>query len=162
MVNHIRREKEISKTVYYYNKFKELLDAEAAVGIFLDGYGESVGARSWVPFYNDSMAFIVYSAWIENRINGERVVLEAFHETRSVIRFKDHIWLSMYRMTGHLRTQISYDEYIGLYEAIWRDRAEKSGWTVSFAYEGEDTVLTFEKLANKKDGGNHAHGTGNV
>jgi hypothetical protein len=146
--NHIRREKEISKTVYYYSKFKELLGTKATVGIFLDGYGESVGARSWVPFYSDSMAFIVYAAWIENRINGEHVVLEAFHETRSVIRFKDHIWLSMYQMTGHLRIQISYDEYIGLFEAIWRDRAEKTGWAVDFAYEGADTVLIFVKAAD--------------
>jgi hypothetical protein len=145
MENHIRREKEITKTIYYYLKFKELLGKEEAIRVFLDGRGECIGARSWVPFYSDRLAFIVYSAWIENRINGETVVMEALSEDRSVLRFKDNSWLKMYRVTGHLRTQIDYDEYIGLFEAVWRDRAEKSGWSVGFAYEGEDTVLTFVK-----------------
>jgi hypothetical protein len=144
----IRREKEISKTVYLYNKFKELLGPEKAALIFLDGYGEAVNARSWVPFYSGRLAFIANAAWQENRISGESIVLEEFSEDRSVIRFKDHIWLRMYRETGHLRTQIPYDEYIGLFEAVWRDRAEKSGWKVGFAYEGEDTIMTFEKATD--------------
>lgn len=140
--HHIRCEKEILRTVYFYNKFKALLGREEAVKIFFDGNGEAVGARSWVPFYSDRLAFIAYEAWMESRINGETVILDEFSEERCVLRFRSHSWLRMYRVT-HLSTQITYEEYMGLFEAIWRDRAEKSGWTVSFTYDGEDTVLAF-------------------
>ena len=76
----IRREKDISKTIFVYNKFKEILGQENAVKIFLDGQGEFICARSWVPFYSDGLSYIAYAAWTENRINGEKVIIERFDE----------------------------------------------------------------------------------
>jgi hypothetical protein len=140
---HIRREKDISKTIWLYLKLKELLDRNEAIKIFMDGNGENIGARSWVPFYNERLAYIAYAAWIEKRINGEDVAIMQFSDNRSVLYFKNHIWRKMYTMTGHLKTQIGFDEYMWFFEEIWRDRARASGWTVEITYEGEDTMLTF-------------------
>jgi len=143
--NEIRYEKAVSKTVWYYCKFKELLGRDEAVKIFLDGNGEFIGARSWVPFYSDRMVFVAYAAWIESRINGENISLDEFSESKSIIRFIGHLWRKMYDMTGHLKLQIEYEEYIELFEAIWNDRAKSSGWQIEFLYDGEDTVLIFTK-----------------
>jgi|AGTN01.2.fsa_nt_gi hypothetical protein len=143
--NELRREKEISRTVWNYLKFKELLSKEEAIKIFIDGKGESIGARSWVPFYSDSLAYIAYAAWIENRLYGEETVLEEFTESRCVIRLKKHFWRRLYFMSGHLKTQINYDEYMELFQAIWSDRAKENGWKINFIYDNDDTVMIYVK-----------------
>lgn len=140
----IRREKEISKTIWFYLKFKELVGRDEAIKIFMDGNGEKIGAKSWVPFYSERLAYIAYAAWIENRIYGEAVVVTRFSDERCVLCLKNHLWRKMYAMTGHLKTQIALDEYMWLFEEVWRDRAQASGWVVDFTYDGEDTVLTFK------------------
>lgn len=142
----IRKEKDISKTVYIYNKFKESLGWEEAIKIFLDGYGECICARSWVPFYSDRLSYIAYAAWVENRINGEKVIVEVFNEEESCIRFCQHIWRRMYTVTGHLQDMIEYSEYMRLFEAIWMDRASASGWALRFEYLQEDTILHFRRI----------------
>ena len=146
--NELRREKEISKTVWFYLKFKELLGKEEALKIFADGKGESIGARSWVPFYEDRLAFIVYTAWTEARLYNEDVILEELLGNYSIIRLRNHIWRRMYNMTGHLRTMLSFEEYMELFEYIWTDRANKNGWNICFKYEDYDTVLTYTKPLN--------------
>lgn len=109
----IKREKEISKTIWYFNKFKELLGREEAIKIFMDGNGENIGARSWVPFYSERLSYIAYAAWIEERINGENVVIKQFSDKESVICFKDHIWRKMYNMTSHLKTRLNITNTCG-------------------------------------------------
>lgn len=141
----IRREKEISRLIFMYHKFKELLGQEQAVKMFLDGKGEYICARSWVPFYSERLSYIAYAAWIENRINGEKIFIEKFDESVCCLKFSQHIWRKMYAMTGHLQNMIEYDEYMYLFEEIWRDRANASGWRVEFEYSQEDTVLIFKK-----------------
>ena len=144
--NEIRREKEISRLVWLYCKIKELAGQKEAVNAFLDGEGESVCARSWVPFYSDRLACIAYAAWMENRINGEAVTIIEFAEERSVLRLKGHLWRRMYHMAAHLKTQIGYDEYMELFETICTDRARAGGWSVSFSYENDDTTMTFARM----------------
>jgi hypothetical protein len=141
----IRNEKNVSKLVYFYTRFKELLGSEKAKDMFLDGAGEFIGARSWVPYYDDPQAYILYAGWIENRINNETVSLDEFSENKCVITFHDHIWRKLYHQTGHLRTMIDYIEYMELFEYIWRDRAGQSGWNIDFTYSESDTVMTFTK-----------------
>ena len=141
----IYREKEISKTIYMYNEFKKLLGQNGAIRMFLDGEGEVICSRSWVPFFDDSLSYIAYAAWMENRIYGEKVVIERFDEECSCLRFCEHIWRKMYSVTGHLRYMIDYDEYLFLFESIWKDRAKAAGWNLKVEYSGEDTILIFEK-----------------
>ena len=143
---HIRCEKEISKIIWMYLKFKELLGRDEAIKVFMDGSGESIAARSWVPFYNDRLSYIAYAAWTENRITGEDIAITAFSDDKSVLLFRNHIWRRMYAVTGHLKTLIGYEEFIWIFEEIWRDRARASGWNVEFSYMGDDTSMTFTTL----------------
>lgn len=140
---HIRREKEITRLVYFYLKFRELVGKAKALSMFYDGKGEYVCARSWVPFYSDKLSYIAYAAWCECRINGESVELREFRESRCEVVIYDHIWRSMYFTAGHLKTVIEYAEYMELFEAIWRDRAACAGWEIEFAYTDACTVLIF-------------------
>ena len=60
----IRYEKVISKQVYLFCKAKELLGFDEALKWFLDGAGELLGAKSWVPFYDDRKAlFSIVRGW---------------------------------------------------------------------------------------------------
>jgi hypothetical protein len=59
---------------------KELLGRDEAIRNFMDGNGEKLCARSWVPYYDERLAYIAYAAWIENRINGEDVTITEFSQ----------------------------------------------------------------------------------
>lgn len=141
----IRKEKDISRTIFMYNKFKEMLGQEEATKIFMDGQGEFICARSWVPFYSDNLSYIAYAAWMENRINGERVIIERFDEEECCLKLCQHTWRKLYVVTGHLQNMIEYNEYMHLFEEIWKDRASASGWMLQFEYLPEDTILRFSR-----------------
>lgn len=141
----IRSEKEISRLVFFYNQFKMLIGQQKALEMFYDGAGESLGARSWVPFYSDRLACIAYFAWLQNRIYGEQVEILKFDEESCRLRFRRHIWRKMYVTTGHMQKMIDYEEYVNLFESIWRNRALECGWTLQFIYQDEDTDLVFTK-----------------
>ena len=139
----IYAEKSISKTIHFFCKLRELIGFENALLWFNDGAGEYLCAKSWVPFYKESKAFIIYCAWIENRINGEDVSVEMFEDTKCIIRFVNHLWFSVYHVSTHIKTQLTLDEYKILFEHIWTDRAINSGWSIDFKYDGSDSVLIF-------------------
>ena len=139
----IRREKEISRLIYFYNQFKKLLGQQKAIEMFYDGAGEVLGARSWVPFFDGPRSYIAYAAWMENRIYGEHVELLEFNEKCCRLRFHGHLWRKIYQMTGHIENMIHYEEYMNIFESIWKNRASESGWTLQFIYHNEDTELVF-------------------
>lgn len=142
---HIRREKEISKFVYFYLKFKELVGKTKALTMLYDGKGEYVCARSWVPFYSDNLSYVAYAAWYESRINGENVVIQNFLDDQCELVIYNHIWRNLYFTVGHLRFVIEYSEYMELFEAIWRDRAASAGWKIQFVYTDDYTSLIFNR-----------------
>lgn len=142
---HIRREKEISQLVYFYLKFKELVGKTKAIEMFYDGKSEYVCARSWVPFYSDSLSYIAYAAWYESRINGENVAIQEFQDSKCEVAMYNHIWRNMYFTVGHLKPVIDYSEYMELFESIWKDRARSAGWEIQFTYEDEYTSLIFSR-----------------
>lgn len=141
----IRREKEISRLIYFYLKFKELVGKQEALTMFCDGRGEFLCARSWVPFYSDGLSYIAYLAWYESRMNGETVVVEEFQENRCVVVFYNHIWRNVYFRAAHLNPIIAYAEYMELFESVWKDRAGNAGWEIEFVYKDEDTFLIFNR-----------------
>ena len=128
-------------------RFKSLLGKEEAVRQFLDGDGELLAARSWVPFYSDGLALVAYLAWMENRLNGERTAITLFTETRGELWFYGQLQRRIYALSGHLKQQIDADEYRELIEAVWRDRARAGGWQLECRYEEEDTALVFTQEA---------------
>lgn len=146
---HIRREKEISRLVYFYLKFKELVGKENALALLHDGDGEFICARSWVPFYSDSLSYIAYSAWYESRIHGENVVIKEFRPEKCEVMIYDHIWKSMYCTAGHLKSVIEYPEYMELFESIWKNRATSAGWKIQFVYTDTYTSLIFHRSSNE-------------
>ena len=141
----IRSERSISMVVSFYVRLKALYGSEKALAWFRDGAGEYLCAKAWVPYYEGSKAFIAYCAWIESRINGENVSIDEFSSSRCVLRFTNHLWMSVYHQASHIKTQISFEEYKDLFEYIWQDRANNAGWSLSFVYSDEDTVLVFGK-----------------
>lgn len=141
----IRAEREISKTVHFYCRLKELYGIVEALSWFNDGAGEFLCAKSWVPFYNGSKAFVIFSAWIEARIHGEDISVDVFTDTECRLRFKGHLWFKVYHGAGHIKTQLTLNEYTGLFKHIWMDRAYNAGWKIDFKYLNEDTILIFSK-----------------
>lgn len=139
----IRAEKNISRTVYLYNRLKESFGSEKAIEWFLDGAGEFLAAKSWIPYFDDKRAFVAYIAWCENRLNGEIASIESFDNSKCVIRLKDHLWFKVYNSASHLKLMITESEYRNLFEHIWIDRAKQSGWNVRFEYTGSDTIIIF-------------------
>jgi len=143
----INAEKNISKMIYFFCKLKNIFGFDEALLWFNDGAGEFLCAKSWVPFYEDGKAFIMYCAWIENRINGESISVEIFTKTKCVMRFINHLWFRVYHVASHIKIQLPLDEYKKLFEHIWQDRAKHSGWNISFEYDGNDTIISFNRVA---------------
>lgn len=141
----IRREKEVSKLIYFYNQFKELVGQQKAMEMLFDGAGEFLGAKSWVPFFDESLSYIAYAAWMENCIYGEQTEIVNFNEQCCRLLFHKHIWRRLYTMTGHIKKMIDYEEYMDIFESIWKNRAFESGWELQVNYKGEDTEMVFIK-----------------
>ena len=71
-------EKRITQLIYFYNQLKKFIAKKEAIKSILDGAGEVLAAKTWVPYYSTDKAFIAYISWYENRINGENVKIESF------------------------------------------------------------------------------------
>jgi hypothetical protein len=140
--NWIRQEREISNNVRMFNMLKHEKGREYALGWFLDGDGYFLMARTWVPYVEPQKAFILFLCWEQANLTGNATALERLDDRRAVIRLEP-MYMEMYKKTGHIRRQISYEDYIDLFEAVWRDRAEKAGWKLSIAYEREECVFDF-------------------
>ena len=141
--NWIREERRISLMINWYNFIKNTSGIDEALEHFRYGSGEFLAAKSWVPFFSDKKAFIVYISWWDNRIYGENVSIEKFSDDECLIKYVEPIWFKMYNVAGHLKLQIPFDEYKQLYEYIWQDRVKCSGWNISFTYENNDIILRF-------------------
>lgn len=142
----IRAEHNISNIVYQYTKIKSQSDISHALEWFRDGAGNVLAAESWVPFYNKHKAIIAYNAWYENRINGEQVAIDEFDDDICVIRFTCHLWRRVYDSVTHIKTMITHDEYMGLFESIWRDRAGNAGLQAEFLYgDNYTTIIKFTR-----------------
>lgn len=139
----VRTEKNISRIVYLYNKLKECFGKDQALEWFLDGAGEYLAAKSWIPYFDEKKAFVVYVAWCESRLNGETISIELFEDRNCIIRIKDHLWFKVYNSASHLKPFISDSEYREIFEYIWIDRGKQSGWNIELEYIGTDTLISF-------------------
>lgn len=107
---------------------------------FRDGPGYVLAARTWVPFVEPARAFIFYVCWQQAKLRGSRVTLVKLAEREALVEIEP-IYLRLYRETGHLRQQISWEDYRQLFEAIWQDRAYHAGWKLEMSYHGETCTL---------------------
>lgn len=142
----MRQENYWSQMVVIYRKTKAASGRAAALDLFRDGAGYLVQAKTWVPFYPDSRAFVLYLCWEQSRLHGNSVTLESLKDDEAVVSM-DSVFLRLYRQTGHLRHQLPEAEYVSIFETIWRDRAEAAGWQVELRYEATRATLRFTKKA---------------
>ncbi|MDR0288123.1 MAG: hypothetical protein LBI03_10540, partial [Clostridiales bacterium] len=120
-----------------------IIGKQDALNWFKDGEGERTGVPSWMPYFTKRKAFIAYTAWIQNRLYGEDVYITKFSEEYSELLFKNSSWLFLYKVAVHLKQMISRDEYIELFETIWKDRALWNEYNANFSYENEDILISF-------------------
>jgi hypothetical protein len=140
----IRHEIYWSKMVWLYNRLSRTEGKESALGIFLDGAGYFLAAKTWVPFVPTERAFILYLCWEQSQLRGNSVSLEKLEENEALVKL-DPIFFRLYRHTGHLKNQILFKEYRSIFEAIWQDRAKNAGWKLEIEYRGIFSFLHFTK-----------------
>lgn len=140
----MREEIQVSTNIRLFNLLALEKGKEFAYNWFKDGYGYAIGARTWVPFFPLPKAFILYLCWIESRLYANGIVLEKLEENEAVVRMEP-IYFWLYKKTGHLKRQVSFDDYKELFETIWQDRAEKAGWTLQIEYKGDECWFYFKK-----------------
>lgn len=141
----MRQEDYWSKMVWLFNRLSKTEGKKSAMEIFMDGAGYFLAAKAWVPFVPSPRAFILYLCWEQSRLRGNAVSLEKLEPNEAVVKL-DAIFFQLYRRTGHLKTQISYEDYRRIFETIWQDRAKNAGWNLNIEYRGNFSFLYFTKI----------------
>ncbi|UCF06032.1 MAG: hypothetical protein JSV33_03095 [bacterium] len=136
----MRAEIAVSRDVWLYNALAAEKDRDVALDWFRDGAGYALAARAWVPFVSPERAFVLYLCWEQANLRGNILTLERLEDEEAVVRFIPMYFL-LYKNTGHLKQQISFEDYRRLFEFRWRDRATNAGWKIDFSYEGDECVL---------------------
>ena len=111
---------------------------------FQDGEGYSLAAKTWVPFVPVHQAFILYLCWEQSNLRGSLVTLVELSDEIARVEM-DSMYFHLYHRTGHLKQQISFEDYQKLFEATWNDRAEKAGWQVAFALQNALVQMKFQR-----------------
>jgi hypothetical protein len=141
----IRQESYWSKMIGIYNSLVEAKGKDYAMGIFLDGAGYALAATVWIPFFRPSRSFILYLCWEQANLHGNKVTLEKLEDNEATVRFDDLQYFALYMRTSHLKQQISLEDYIGIFEAIWQDRAKNAGWNLEIEGKGRQIVFHFTR-----------------
>ncbi len=141
----IRQESYWSKMIWIYNRLVEVKGKDYALGIFLDGAGYVLAATTWIPFFPPSRSFILYLCWEQAKLHGNKVTLEKLEDNKATVRFDDLQYFALYVRTTHLKQQISLEDYIGIFEAIWQDRAKNAGWNLDIEGKGRQIVFHFSR-----------------
>lgn len=141
----MRQEIYWSKMVWLYQEMKKMKGKEYALSLFKDGAGYALSATVWVPFFPSHRAFILYLCWEQAKLQGNTTVLEKLDDREAVVRFEDHQYFALYQQASHLKDQIGLDEYIGIFETLWQDRAKAAGWTLQIDGQGRKIFLRFSR-----------------
>ena len=88
--------------------------------------------------------------WEEFRDKLRKMEVQELSEAHSVLLFKEHKYLILYDVAGHLRSRIPLEEYKQLFEDKWRDRAKSAGWQAQFMYDGHDTKIILDASEEQK------------
>jgi len=142
----MRQEIHWSKMVRLYNEMTRLKGTEYALGFIRDGAGYALAATTWIPFYPTPRAFILYLCWEQAKLHGNKVTLEKLDDNEAVVRFDDHQYFALYLQTSHLKEQIALGDYIGIFEAMWQDRARAAGWDLQIDGQGRQIFLRFNRV----------------
>lgn len=141
----MRAEQDATRDVWMYNTLVAEKGKDRALKWLLDGAGYALAARVWIPFMSPSRAFVLYACWEQANLRGNAVTLEALSEDAAVVRLAS-AWFKLYEISGHLKQQITLEDYRTIFEERWRDRAEEAGWRVTFEYAGSEVVMRFTAM----------------
>jgi hypothetical protein len=139
-----------SEQVRLFNFLAKEKGKDFAFNWFKDGRGYLLAAKTWVPFYPPQKAFILYLCWEQANLIGNKpprdnyVVLEKLEDNQAVVRMK-LMYFDLYKVTGHLKQQIFFDDYKKIFETIWQDRADKAGWKLDITYKDDECIFNFKK-----------------
>jgi hypothetical protein len=134
---HIREEAHWSREVRVFNLLAKDKGKDFAFDFFRDGAGYFLAARVWVPFVEPSRAFILYLCWEQANLIGNEVILEKLEDREATARMRTHFF-HLYKVTGHLSQQISFEDYRRIFETMWLDRARAAGWELRIEYIDKD------------------------
>jgi hypothetical protein len=146
----MRAEIETSKKINLFKYLAEEKGRDFALNWFRDGDGYALAARSWVPFEPLQRAFILYLCWEEANLRGSRVTLHRLDDclgdaqSEALVKI-DPIDFQLYQRTGHLKLQISPENFRMLFETVWTDRAQHAGWALEFDHDGETCWMKFSR-----------------
>ena len=57
-------------------------------------------------FFDETLSYIAYVAWMENGIYGEQMEIVNFSEQCCQLLFHKPIWRKLYTMTGHIQKMV--------------------------------------------------------
>jgi hypothetical protein len=135
-----------SQQVHFYNLLTQEKGKDFALNRFKDGGGYFLAAKTWVPFVPAPRAFVLYACWEQANLRGNSVVLERLGDHEAVIRFPRILYFDIYERAAHLKPMITFEDYRGIFEAIWRDRAVNAGWNLEIEFApGGDCVFHLTK-----------------
>jgi len=148
---HIREETSWSREVRLFNLFAELKGKDFAFDVFKDGNGYFLAAKTWVPFVEPRKAFILYACWEQANLRGNAVTLEKLDDDEALVRIST-AYFGLYKASAHLAQQVSFEDYVRIFETIWKDRARAAGWSLEIEYRNEGfpasaCVLRFKRAA---------------
>jgi hypothetical protein len=148
----IRDEWQTTKDVRLFSYLAREKGRDVALNWFRDGRGYALAAQVWVPFVTPDRAFILYLCWDLSNLRNEPVVLETLSNEEAQVRFTPRAF-ALYNQAGHLKQQISLEDYRRLFEVIWQDRAHHGGWNLAISYKGDECLLHFTKADSKSTSG---------
>jgi hypothetical protein len=146
---HIREETGWSREVRVFNELASLKGRDFAFDFFKDGDGYFLAAKTWVPFVEPRKAFILYACWEQANLRGNTVTLERLDDAAAVARMSTYFF-GLYKASAHLAQQIPFEDYMRIFETIWKDRARAAGWNLEIEYRNEgyrasECVLRFKR-----------------
>jgi hypothetical protein len=110
-----------------------------------NGVGYALAASVWIPFYPTPRAFILYLCWEQAKLAGNTITLERLDEKEAVVLFEDSRYFALYMIASHLKNQISYEDFIKIFETIWQARAKAAGWTLKIDGQGRKIYFRFSR-----------------
>lgn len=128
-----------SQMVGFYNVLSRDKGKDYFLNLLRDGMGYFLAAKVWVPFVPPQRAFILYLCWEQSRLRENHVILEKLTDQEAVVKLQTHFFF-LYKRTGHLKEQISFEDYRRIFEAIWQDRAFNAGWNLEIKYEDPECL----------------------
>lgn len=137
-----------SQMVHFHNALAKEKGKNYFLDLMRDGAGYFLAAKVWVPFVPPQRAFILFMCWEQSRLRENSVTLETLTDSEAVVRLQAHFFF-LYKQTGHLKQQISFEDYRRIFETIWQDRAVNAGWNLEIEYEDPECLKCVFRFTKK-------------